>query len=496
MFTATIRFRWAYCQLQELKRLKSTRPSHVKDALYNLPETLHETYERMLTGIDGRSREDALVLLRWLAYARSPPSLGELIEARIIDPAEDGSVDVDDRGGLEDSLDILCGLITVEGDDDGGATKVSGLDDADPKRRDQSTAHSIRKVKEARVRLAHFSVQEYLESEHILRSDARMFYLESAKDHRFLAQSCLTYLLHYSSSEEKASDKRDLTAFPLLEYAAQSWFYHSSLQRSGDVSREVFLLAPESAMYDWLLVHQPDWPLQLPFTRDRDVGTDLYYACFLGLGDVADRLLSVGADVNALGGQHGYALQAASYAGHHKIAKMLIAEGANVNAIGGECGSALGAATAKGYMELAEMLVANGADVNTGGGMFHGDPLFTALSGRHEDIAEMLIKNGADVNSQKSAFNKTPLLAAIDHNCSRIVKILTTLGVDCITVHTRVALPQPHVPAQVTALLARRLCCICVSVPLHLLSFCDLASVIIQPRLNNLLRFQRAANHL
>lgn len=50
--------------MQELKKLKSTRPRFVKEALYSLLSTLDETYERMLVEIDERLRPDALKLLR------------------------------------------------------------------------------------------------------------------------------------------------------------------------------------------------------------------------------------------------------------------------------------------------------------------------------------------------------------------------------------------------------------------------------------------------
>ena len=53
-----------------------------------LPATLDETYERMLTGIDEIFRDEALTLLRWLAYAQTPPTLMELAEASIIDRLE------------------------------------------------------------------------------------------------------------------------------------------------------------------------------------------------------------------------------------------------------------------------------------------------------------------------------------------------------------------------------------------------------------------------
>jgi hypothetical protein len=241
----------------------------VKAALFDLPDTLDETYERMLTGIEKRSREDALVMLRWLAFARSPLSLAELAEARIVDPVGDGSVDVDDRGGLEDSLDILAGLITVDRNgDDHDLSKHLGLDDSDSKDRNDVIRHPIRQVgKGTMVRLAHFSVKEYLESPRILHSNVKMYHLEITRKNKFLAQSCLTYLLHYSSSEEKVSDKQDLTTFPLLEYAAHNWFIHSRLQESNEVSREISLLQSDLSRHSWGEVHQPDLSWHNPFVR-------------------------------------------------------------------------------------------------------------------------------------------------------------------------------------------------------------------------------------
>jgi hypothetical protein len=58
--------------------------------------------------------QEALTLLRWLAYARSPPTLGELVDAAITDPVEESFVDTNERGGLRDVLNILSGLVTIE----------------------------------------------------------------------------------------------------------------------------------------------------------------------------------------------------------------------------------------------------------------------------------------------------------------------------------------------------------------------------------------------
>jgi len=52
-------------------------------------------------------------------------------------------------------------------------------------------------------------------------------------------------------------------------------------------------------------------------------------------------LMERGADVNAQGGRHGNALQAASHRGHGKVVELLMERGAEVNAQGEEDGTAL-----------------------------------------------------------------------------------------------------------------------------------------------------------
>jgi hypothetical protein len=354
------RFRWAYCQLQELKTLDSYKPKYVKQVLKTLPPTLDDTYTRMLTRIKKMYYEEALTLLRWLAYARSPPTLAELVDAAIIDLDEEGNIDTGERGGLRDALNILFGLVTIEESQSDRAKNHSNtgiftsyVSTAGP---EQSGAmfHSRNLTPDTRVRLAHFSVKEYLESERVLESDAHQFYLENATGHRALTQSCLTYLRCYSLSPEKTMTHKDLKTFPLLKYAAQSWFYHSTLQCSGEVSRETSLLHIEQMRDDWLVVHDPDEPWDKPFEgrgrveRRGESGSAIYYAGLLGLPAVVTKLLHNGADVNAKGGAWGSPMQAASARGYKNIVQLLINNGANVNAEGGEDGSLIQAASVEG----------------------------------------------------------------------------------------------------------------------------------------------------
>ena len=430
------RFRWVYCQLQELKKSKSTRPKSVKAALLALPATLDETYQRMLNSIDEYDRPYALTLLRWLAYAQSPPSLDELAEASIIEPAGDtgsgGVVDIEDRGGWGDTLEILAGLVIVEGASEGEIDNEIIRSDAPDDSKDyRSVMHDSQWIeKDTKVRLAHFSVKEYLESPRILASDAKYFYLDPAKEHRFLTQSCLVYLMHYSDSSHKTSTRQDLAAFPLLEYAAKRWGYHASLQQWSRSTRDLLsILTSEVRKRDWLLVHDPDQLWERPFQiHTRSTGTALYYASLLGLETSVQELLIAGADTNAQGGRCGNALQAASERGHEKVVQMLIDAGADVNAQGGYYGNALYAASERGYKKVVQMLIDAGPDVNAQGG-FCGNALQAASSGGHETVVQMLIDAGPDVNAEGGCYGNA-LQAASERGHETVVQMLIDAGAD------------------------------------------------------------------
>lgn len=412
----------------------------------------------MLYGIEELYRDEALRLLRWLAYSQSPPTLRELAEAAIIDPTADVEVDVDNRGEIDDTLNILCGLVTVEGLGDGdydyndensnnvrrdeidrdvgepstdSGTKGSNFKDD----HSHSTQRNRRLKEYSTIRLAHFSVKEYLESKRILQSCAKGFSLESTNGHNFLAQSCLTYILHYNCSNEKTSTERDFIAFPLLNYAARSWFYHSSLQQSDEVSRETKLLSSKDAKHDWLLVYNPDQLWRNPFKGIGGiwgVGGAFYYASLLGLESVVSKLLLSGADVNAeRGGEYNNALQAASAKGHEEVVEVLINGGAHVNAEGGGIYSnALEAASAEGHEKVVETLINAGANVNAEGEALYSSALEAASAYGHEKIVKRLINAGADVNAREQGLYGTALQVASVYGHEKVVDVLINAGVD------------------------------------------------------------------
>jgi hypothetical protein len=394
----------------------------------------------MLTRIKEMYYQEALTLLRWLAYARSPPTLGELVDAAITDPLEESFVDISERGGLRDALNILSGLVTIEENQVANTknyirARFSTCTSAAGDGHGGIMFHSQHLSTGTKVRLAHFSVKEYLESKRILKSSAHQFYLESATGQRALSQGCLTYLRYYSVSPEKTLTKQDLETFPLLEYAAQSWFHHCALQHDAETSREVSFLQTGQVKSDWLLVHDPDtfrgWGEQ-PFSTCRIkaavLGSAIYYASLLRLSAVVSSLLASGADVNAEGGCYGSAVQAAAAGGHTEIVRLLVDNGADVNNQSGEYGNALQAASTGGHTETVRLLVDNGADVNAQSG-YHGSAVQAAAAGGHTVIVRLLVDNGADVNAQSEEYDNA-LQAASMGGHTETVQLLVDSGAD------------------------------------------------------------------
>nr|POF13638.1 isoform 3 of ankyrin repeat and kh domain-containing protein 1 [Quercus suber] len=401
---------------------------YIEAALRGLPATLDETYERMLTSIEPQYAAPALKVLRWLAYAQSPPTLAQLAEAVTIDPSAEREVDVASRGSWEDTLYVLPGLVTVLPDDD--EENYHGHPGASPQSDRMNISSDTISVEvhisharnHSKIRLAHFSIKEYLESNRILSSDAKDFHLDVATGHQFLAQSCLTYFLHYSNETAKTSTEQDFTTFPLLRYSAESWFFHSLQNQCSNVGREISLLNSSKAKFDWLRIHNPENRWQKPFTLPTDVASSIYYASSLGLEKVVRILLDGGAEVNTQGERYNNVLYAASCGGYEKVVRMLLDGGAEVNAPGGYHGNALQAASAGGHEKVVRMLLDGGAEVNAPGG-YHGNALQAASAGGHEKVVRMLLDGGAEVNAQGGHFVNA-LQAASHRGNEKVVRML------------------------------------------------------------------------
>ncbi|KAF8530818.1 hypothetical protein JB92DRAFT_2683973, partial [Gautieria morchelliformis] len=181
----TARFRWVVCQLDALQKCRS--PHELKMALTNLPKTLYETYDRLLLGIDESNREYALKLLQWLAFSVDPVSLRLAVEVLATDPDAKTGPLFDPERRFDDPWDILTlcsSLVSVTTVPDHTLWYHEHL------------KHDQGKLTE--LRLAHFSVREYLVSESLRTHSKLSFYhCDKKLANTFIAKSCVAYLLQF-----------------------------------------------------------------------------------------------------------------------------------------------------------------------------------------------------------------------------------------------------------------------------------------------------------
>ena len=148
-------FRWVTCQLDVLAKCSSLH--QLRKALYSLPTTLEETYNRILLCIRNISRSDAVRLLKWLAFSVRPLALLEMVEVFGID-RDKLRFDPDRRPREPRAiLDICSSLVKVSHTGDGDTISLRGS---------------------GTLSLAHLSVKEYLISEQVRNSPLSYYHLD------------------------------------------------------------------------------------------------------------------------------------------------------------------------------------------------------------------------------------------------------------------------------------------------------------------------------
>ena len=392
----------------------------LRKQLISLPVTLPQTYERILLNIEESYSQYVLKMLQWLTYSGDTLSLSQLAEVVAIDEDEDLRFDPERRFPEPEDILLMCASLVT-------ATEEYEDDWYDHGRYRIHLESSVRVV---RVKLAHFSVQEYLVSSQIMNGKARKYSIQEIDANVRIAKDCLSYILHFTedipkpASYEKAEFRSN---FPLAEYAVQEWQEHARVDGQiheewmVDLIMELFT-SDGNAFSSWCLgkFHEYD-----------KSETPLYYASEFDLLEVATRLTTMGVDVNACSGRYGNALCVASSEGHTEIVKLLLEKGADPNSLnhgwrhGSEI-SALHAAASEGHASIVTMLISSGMDVN-----LHGekplDKKYTALGLAsyygHDEVVKILIEAGADPDSKNAALH-----IASYHGEDEMVKLLLGLG--------------------------------------------------------------------
>ena len=446
---ATYRFRYVECQLNALRRARNR--NQLDECLRSLPRDLDGTYERMLCSIDEIYVQDVQRIFTVLCLSVRPINVNELIDAHAVELGESPYLDREGRSYEQDDLvDICLGLIEIAVIEDDNGKPVST------------------------ARIAHFSVQEYLQSDRIQQQKAERFAIQSEPANTEMARICLAYLLDPALSCE-ILDEAKLQNFPFAHFAAMNWYHyyercHGSKSKTETLVTRIFQ-DETNCFLTWVKLHDVDRPWNTKGTLERradDIASPVYYAALLGLASVLKSILAVdsrtqrlsdtvnaqggefgnalqaasigghknavqilldkGADVSAQGGWYSNALQAASFNGNKEVVQILLDRGADVNAQGGRYGNALQAASWRGHKEVVRILLDRGSDVKVQGGDY-GNALHAASVGGHKEVVQILLDRGADINAQDRRYGNALHAASYDGN-SEVVQILLDRGAD------------------------------------------------------------------
>ena len=406
------RFRWIFCQLEILRQCF---PPSVRRFLEELPESLDETYERMLTEIKKPNRDHARRLLQCLVVAIRPLRVEELAEVL--------AVDFNDVGGVpklkpdwrwedqEQALLISCSsLITIV---DTGDSRV--------------------------VQFSHFSVKEFLTSERLATSsqDVSRYHIALNPAHTILAQACMSALLQVHDYDEHDDLKKNA---PLALYAAEYWVRHAQFEDVASQIKGMEYLFDEDKPYFavWRKLYNIDNDLRdsviyaFASRESAGHGTPLYYAALCGFRDIVEQLIVKHPnDVRAIGGHYMTPAVAALAGRYFELAQVLSRKGSSLNPRGMYGSSPLHSAVYHMDLELVQVLVNYGADVN-GQGENGDTPLSYGLWGSptrptNPRVIRWLLNHGADPNV-RNKIGKTSLHLALGFGRIEIARILIEHG--------------------------------------------------------------------
>ncbi len=397
--------------------LRDCLPSSVRRTLRELPESLDETYERILREIKKPNRGHARRVLQCLVVAIRPLRVAELAEVL--------AVDFDDAEGIPRSKRDW------RWEDEEVAL--------------QSACSSLIAIVEAGdsrvVQFSHFSVKEFLTSSRLFTASGEVsnYYIDLEPAHTILGQACLGVLLQTQHDVEG----RTLNDHPLAKYAAEHWTAHaqfgkvaSRLQRGME-----YLFDPDKPHFEpWLSLYdidtQPNQESTFFFFSppEKSSTVPLYYAALCGFYDLVGHLITkYRPDVNADGGFHLRPLVAALAGEHFQTADLLRLNGADLHVRGRFGMTPLHSAANYGNLEVVRkdgsvlrLLLGHVADVNVR--MKNGQtPLHRGSDSGALEAVRLLLEHGADVEV-KDNDGKTALQVASDAGHDEVVKLLREPG--------------------------------------------------------------------
>jgi len=380
----------------------------VRRILNELPESLDQTYERVLREIRKANQGHAYRPLQCLVAAVRPLRVEELAEVLAVDIEVEGTPMLNPGWRWSDHqeavLSACSSLVTIVKD---GDSRI--------------------------VQFSHFSVKEYLTSNRLAESsrDVSRYHIRLVAAHTILAQACLGVLLRLGDDD----DQNSIQNFPLARYAAEYWVKHAQFENvSSQIEDGMDCLFDVENPYfaTWLWIYNEDergTRLSSSMHPSEPEAGPLYHAALHGFRNLVGRLLAKHPeDANAKGGRHVTPLVAAADGQHLETFSLLIDHFPDVNLRGGWDYTALHLAAWRGYLEVGRRLLDRGANVNACN-TFGQTPLYMAAMWGQTEFVRMLLDHEAPINVQ-SNHGETPLHRASREGHVETVKFLLGEGAD------------------------------------------------------------------
>ena len=411
----------------------------MRHTLGELPESLDETYERILKEIKKPNKRLAQRVLQCLVVAIRPLRVAELAEVL--------AVDFEDAEGIprlkpdwlwddeEEALLSACSslIAIVEAGD------VVSSDGNSVAESDDGNSHV--KAGDSRiVQFSHFSVKEFLTSSRLITASREVsdHHIDLERAHTILGQACLGVLLQIQYDVEGHTPKDH----PLVRYAAKHWTNHAQF---GEVLSSIqegveYLFDPDKPHFSvWLTLYDidtyPDYDSPLFFFApyNKSTATPLYYAALCGFHDLVQHLITKHPqDVNADGGYYMRPILAALAGEHFTIADLLRHNGSDPHVRGFDEHTPLHSAVNRffncGHIKVVQKLIEYGADIDAKT-IYGSTPLHWASEGLHftdGSIVRLLLEHGSDVNARDEE-GLTPFIRKRTKNFLALVQACTSL---------------------------------------------------------------------
>lgn len=233
-------------------------PRELRQAVVSLPASLTGMYDEIIRQIRPERKITAIRLLQLLAYAKRPLRLDEVADAVVVDSDKSPSFQAHYRMFKPEDLPDYCpSLVILEEFDELDSTmasmsllnqrkRLSDIDqdaqagfytmnqDATPERQWISNRAISMSGREAaiyppsrytQVRLAHFSVTEYLRSDK-MRADIREE-LEEKRVHSIFVDLSLKYLMSLNTIRPNTPISVVRRDYPFSDYASSWWPQHA-----------------------------------------------------------------------------------------------------------------------------------------------------------------------------------------------------------------------------------------------------------------------------